>query len=101
MRDPSSATVPYSYEVEPRAPHLGGGWRLRLFQNGVEVTSAVYPIDRDVSDRQTALDAARADALRDGEAWIRSGDSLSASNDATYAPAATTDTKTWIGSGNA
>jgi hypothetical protein len=33
----------YSYTVEPRPDHLGGGWRLRLIEDGQEVGGGVFP----------------------------------------------------------
>lgn len=34
----------YSYEVIPRPMELGGGWRLRMLENGEEVGGGVFPI---------------------------------------------------------
>ena len=34
----------YSYEVIPRPVELGGGWRLRMLENGEEVGGGVFPI---------------------------------------------------------
>ena len=34
----------YSYEVIPRLVELGGGWRLRMLENGEEVGGGVFPI---------------------------------------------------------
>jgi len=34
--------VIYSYEIEPRPSELGGGWRLRLLENDMEVGGVVY-----------------------------------------------------------
>lgn len=34
----------YGYEVSPRAPEVGGGWRLQLFEDGVEVGGGVFPL---------------------------------------------------------
>ncbi len=33
----------YTYEVNPRPPELGGGWRLRLLDRGEEVGGGVFP----------------------------------------------------------
>jgi len=33
----------YSYEINPRATELGGGWNLRLLQDGQEVGRGVFP----------------------------------------------------------
>jgi hypothetical protein len=34
----------YDYEIIPRAPELGGGWRLRLLEDGQEVGGGVFPV---------------------------------------------------------
>ncbi len=33
----------YTYAIDPRPPDLGGGWRLRLLQDGAEVGGGVFP----------------------------------------------------------
>lgn len=37
----------YGYEITPRPGHLGGGWRLRLLEDDVEVGGGVFPADAD------------------------------------------------------
>lgn len=34
----------YSYEITPRSAELGGGWRLRLLEDGEEVGGGVFPV---------------------------------------------------------
>jgi len=34
----------YSYEITPRPAELGGGWRLRLLQDGEEMGGGVFPV---------------------------------------------------------
>ncbi len=34
----------YTYEVLPRSAELGGGYRLQLFEDGVEVGGGVFPL---------------------------------------------------------
>ncbi|MET3109333.1 hypothetical protein AAKU58_004185 [Oxalobacteraceae bacterium GrIS 1.18] len=34
-----------SYEINPRPTELGGGWRLRLLEDGEEVGGGVFPIE--------------------------------------------------------
>lgn len=34
----------YSYEILPRPVELGGGWRLRMLEDGEEVGGGVFPI---------------------------------------------------------
>ncbi len=51
-----------SYDITPRPAELGGGWRLRLLENGEDVGGGVYPPG-------DAERAAYGDALQEGEAW--------------------------------
>lgn len=37
----------YTYEITPRPADLGGGWRLRLMEDGEEVGGGVFPIADD------------------------------------------------------
>jgi hypothetical protein len=37
----------HSYEITPRSIEVGGGWRLRLLEDGEEVGGGVFPIDQD------------------------------------------------------
>ncbi|MDI3260846.1 MAG: hypothetical protein QJR02_14260 [Sinobacteraceae bacterium] len=48
----------YRIEIDPRPEELGGGWRLRLIEDGEEVGGGVYPPDE------------YDDALADGQAWM-------------------------------
>ena len=34
----------HSYEINPRPVELGGGWQLRLLENGEEAGGSVFPI---------------------------------------------------------
>ena len=34
----------YSYEITPRPVELGGGWQLRLLEDGEEVGGGVFPV---------------------------------------------------------
>jgi len=34
----------YSYEIKPRPPELGGGWKLTLLQDGQEAGGGVFPV---------------------------------------------------------
>ena len=34
----------YDYEITPRTLGLGGGWNLRLLENGEEVGGGVFPL---------------------------------------------------------
>jgi len=37
----------HSYEINPRPVELGGGWQLRLLENGEEAGGGVFPIQDD------------------------------------------------------
>ena len=50
----------YSYQTEPRPAELGGGYRLRLFENGEEVGGGVFPLSEDEDALAAALDEASA-----------------------------------------
>lgn len=65
------------YEVHPRPAELGGGWRLYLYEDDVDVGGGVFPADP--ADK-VAMDAAYADALETGESWLQD-DALSADGD--------------------
>ena len=67
------------YEITPRPAELGGGWRLRLFEDGEEVGGGVFPLSAYLSpfpatdeagERDLAEKAAYEDALAEAEAWI-------------------------------
>lgn len=63
----------YAYEILPRPDHLGGGWRLRLLEDGQEVGGGVFPL---VEEPDVSRDEALADAFADAEAeayeWLDS-----------------------------
>ena len=58
----------FSYEITPRPVELGGGWRLRLLEDDVEVGGGVFPPVQEYKDAQDALEAAFEDAER--EAYV-------------------------------
>lgn len=39
-------SVKHSYEINPRPIELGGGWRLRLLEDGKEVGGGVFPVEQ-------------------------------------------------------
>jgi hypothetical protein len=65
----------YSYEITPRPVELGGGWRLRLLEDGEEVGGGVFPMEG-VSEKpmEDALQAAFADAEATAYEWLDSRD---------------------------
>lgn len=62
----------YSYEIVPRPTELGGGWRLRLLEDGEEVGGGVFPAIDEFDDAKEALQAAYEDAEWEGYAWLDS-----------------------------
>jgi len=56
------------FEIDPRAPELGGGWRLRLIEDGEEVGGGVFPAS-ETGDSKTE---AYAEAMVEGEDWLAS-----------------------------
>lgn len=63
----------FSYEISPRPVELGGGWRLRLLENGIEVGGGVFPpVSGDSEYENGALQAAFDDAEDEAYAWLDS-----------------------------
>jgi hypothetical protein len=62
--DPATAR----FEIDPRAPELGGGWRPRLFEDGEEVGGGVFP----ASETEESKTDAYADAIEEAEGWLAS-----------------------------
>jgi hypothetical protein len=64
----------YSYEISPRPVELGGGWRLRLFEDGQEVGGGVFPPVEDIGAATEALQAAHDDAEATAYEWLDTRD---------------------------
>ncbi|CDG86154.1 hypothetical protein [Janthinobacterium agaricidamnosum] len=63
----------YAYEILPRPDHLGGGWRLRLLEDGQEVGGGVFPpVEAPDITREDALADAFADAEAEAYDWLDS-----------------------------
>jgi hypothetical protein len=60
----------FSYEILPRPDHLGGGWRLRLLEDGHETGGRVFPPVEGIEDAKGALQAAFEDAEAEAYAWL-------------------------------
>lgn len=69
----------YGFAIDPRPAELGGGWFLRLLENGEEVGGGVFPLAPYLSDcsaiyaakdREMAESAAYEDALSDAFDWL-------------------------------
>jgi hypothetical protein len=50
-----------SYEITNRPSHLGGGWNLYLFEDGVDQGGGVFPADDDDGYNE---------AVEIGESWV-------------------------------
>jgi hypothetical protein len=66
----------YRYEITARDSALGGGWRLRLLEDGEEVGGGVFPLAEYLADADgdlmMALDLAHADAEAVARDWMES-----------------------------
>lgn len=60
----------YSYEINPRPTKVGGGWQLRLLQDGEEIGGGVFPPVEGIEDAEKAGQAAYDDALTEAESWL-------------------------------
>lgn len=60
------------YEIQLRLPKQGGGWCLRLLQDGVEVGSAVFHPSKGFGSPAEALLDAYEQAHAQGGIWMRS-----------------------------
>jgi hypothetical protein len=64
----------YRYEIEPRPSEIGGGYRLRLIEDGEEVGGGVFPLS-EYATEDSAEEAAKwayEDALAEASAWLAS-----------------------------
>ena len=64
----------HSYQIDPRPLELGGGWRLRLIEDGEEVGGGVFPL-WEYATEDNAEEAAKwayEDALAEASAWLAS-----------------------------
>ena len=68
----------HSYQIDPRPLELGGGWRLRLIEDGEEVGGGVFPLseyateDNAEDNAEEAAKWAYEDALAEASAWLAS-----------------------------
>lgn len=60
----------FSYEITQRPDNLGGGWRLRLLEDGVEMGGGVFPPEEGIEDAKEALQAAFDDAEGEAYDWL-------------------------------
>jgi len=57
-----------TYEVKPRSEKLGGGWTLKLYDDGLELGGGIFPPMPNTDDPE--FDEAYQDAIDEGEQWI-------------------------------
>jgi hypothetical protein len=57
-----------TYQIEPRPAELGGGWTLKLSENGEEMGGGVFP---PVMTPEHDFDQAYQDAMDEGEEWTQ------------------------------
>jgi hypothetical protein len=63
----------YTYDITPRSAELGGGWRLQLLEDGVEVGGGVFPpVETGSQNPKDAIQAAFDDAEAEAYAWLDS-----------------------------
>lgn len=60
--------IKYTYKIDKRPDSLGGGYRLRLLENGEEVGGGVFPLEL-VDELGKAESDARAYSDADSDAW--------------------------------
>ncbi len=56
-----------SYDIEPQPAGLGGGWRLRFFEDGEDAGGGVFPADLADTD---AMQEAHDETVERGEDWL-------------------------------
>lgn len=60
----------FSYEIILRPDALGGGWQLRLLENGEETGGGVFPPVKGIEHPKEALQAAFEDAEAEAYTWL-------------------------------
>jgi hypothetical protein len=61
------AASKYAYEINPRPAELGGGWKLRLLEDGEEMGGGVFPASTEEESRE-----AYAAAMETADDWLAS-----------------------------
>jgi hypothetical protein len=62
----------FTYEIIARSVDVGGGWLLRLLENGEEVGSGAFPPTDEFEDAEEALRGAYEDAEWKAYVWLES-----------------------------
>lgn len=60
-----------TYQIDPRQPSLGGGWNLKLLEDGQEMGGGVFP---PAQSDDPEFDQAYQDALDEAQIWIGSAE---------------------------
>jgi len=63
----------FSYEITPRSAELGGGWRLRLLEDGAEVGGGVFPVPAE--DPHMGMNWWNSRSEKDRAHWLKLADS--------------------------
>jgi hypothetical protein len=59
-----------TFTIEKRLVELGGGWNVRMFEDGEEDGRGIFPIGEYDGTPEEREKAAYQDALEEGEAWV-------------------------------
>ena len=64
----------FGYQIDPRPADLGGGWRLRLLENGEEVGGGVFPLAEyaTAKNAEEAAHHAYEAAMAEASGWLAS-----------------------------
>ena len=62
----------YTYTITPRSEAAGGGWNLRLLEDGEEVGGGVFPPVEGIEDPEEAAQVAYDDAVGEALDWVNS-----------------------------
>lgn len=57
----------FSYHINPRSDNVGGGYQLKLLEDGQEVGGGIFPVTPDTDSDEAYVQAANA-----GEEWLQS-----------------------------
>lgn len=61
----------YDYKIQRCSNNSGLCWKLRLFENGAEVSTMIFPVTEHAEEPNAALVAAYSDAEYEASAWKR------------------------------
>jgi len=62
----------HTFKITPRPDSIGGGWNLKLLEDGEEMGGGVFPPVEGVDDPEAARMAAYDDAHAEGLDWVNS-----------------------------